>query len=81
MFIYHCALYLQIEWQPYKRAEVTDLQFDPWVLEHSRYWRARLPLICFYIVELHMVHRVQRQFGKLQPLQPEVVSTQVKLHK
>ena len=72
---------LQIEWEPYERAEVAELEFDPCVQQHSGYWRARLPLICFYIVELHMVHRVERQFGKLAPPQPEFISTQVTLHK
>jgi len=34
-FSHHHTMHLQIEWQPYERAEVVELEFDPCVQQHS----------------------------------------------
>ncbi|CAH9087355.1 unnamed protein product, partial [Cuscuta epithymum] len=52
---------LQITWMTYTTEMVEEL--PPAGREHYRIWRARVPLICFDIVELHLPDRVLRQFG------------------
>jgi hypothetical protein len=41
----------------------------------------RCPLICFYVVEYHLPHRVARQFGLRQEFLVEPFSTSIELHK
>ncbi|CAH9094915.1 unnamed protein product [Cuscuta epithymum] len=51
----------QITWMPYTAEMFAE--FPPAGREHSHIWQARVPLICFDIVELHLPDRVLRQFG------------------
>ena len=44
-------------------------------------WRSVVPLIYFFAVELHLPHRVKRQFGRLQDFPPEAISTSQALHR
>lgn len=62
------------------REEVAALHMDDLCYRDGKFWRARLPLICYFVVELYLPHRVPRQFGKLTPMQPEIVSTSHQLH-
>jgi hypothetical protein len=43
--------------------------------------RIRCPHICFYTVEIHLPHRVARQFGLAQTFPLDEVSTSIDLHK
>ncbi|XP_020272096.1 serine/threonine-protein phosphatase 7 long form homolog [Asparagus officinalis] len=53
----------QFEWQPY----TPHLPRLPLIcMEGHGIWRARVPLICFEIVEIHVPDRVFRQFGLAQ---------------
>ncbi|CAH9138829.1 unnamed protein product, partial [Cuscuta epithymum] len=51
----------QITWMPYRPDMLAEL--PPAGREQTHIWRARVPLICFDIVELHLPDRVMRQFG------------------
>ncbi|KAI8021904.1 hypothetical protein LOK49_LG03G02975, partial [Camellia lanceoleosa] len=42
-------------------------------------WMARVPLICFDVVEWHLPHRVLRQFGRVQSV-PDRFDTEWQLH-
>lgn len=44
-------------------------------------WTVRCPLICFYAVEIHLPHRVARQFGLEESWPLKEVSTNIELHK
>jgi hypothetical protein len=44
-------------------------------------WRAKLPLICYYIVEWHLPNRVLCQFGRLQTIAMHHEAMSQKLHK
>jgi hypothetical protein len=44
------------------------------------YWHNICPLICFYVVEYHLPHRVARQFGHLQNYPPDYYNTSHNLH-
>ncbi|CAH9079630.1 unnamed protein product [Cuscuta europaea] len=48
--------------------------------EHTEIWRARVPLICFHVVEHHFPDRVLQQFG-LQQVISGPCDTYVDLHK
>ncbi|KAI5008106.1 hypothetical protein ZWY2020_009154 [Hordeum vulgare] len=50
-------------------------------LRDQHLWRVRCPMICFYVVEWHLPHRVSKQFGVQQRTPPDYVETSVKLHK
>jgi len=54
-----------VDWEPYK--SLFD-QMPLRVHEDSPFWRARVPLIHFWIVEHHYPDRVMRQFGFRQTL-------------
>ena len=43
-------------------------------------WRSKVPLICFWFVEFHLLDRVLQQFG-LEQEQPEDADTNCELHK
>jgi hypothetical protein len=62
---------LQVEWQPYTRQEVVDLDVPPIVEQDKGLWRSVVPMILYYVVEHHLPNRVLRQFGRQQqwPLQ------------
>ena len=49
------------------------------LLAHQAEWRARVPLICFEVVESHLPDRVMRQYG-LRQLVPGPCDTSVFLH-
>ncbi|CAH9095095.1 unnamed protein product [Cuscuta europaea] len=68
----------QITWMPYTAEMFAEL--PPFRREHSHIWRARVPLICFDIVELHLPDRVLRQFGYEQVI-PAPIDTYVDLHR
>ncbi|KAG6532573.1 hypothetical protein ZIOFF_006422 [Zingiber officinale] len=53
----------QISWEPY--AQFIH-QLDPICLSGQDIWTARVPLICFNVVEWYYPDRVRRQFGWLQ---------------
>ncbi|KAI4321788.1 hypothetical protein MLD38_035131 [Melastoma candidum] len=68
----------QVIWDPYTdgiRSRLPDYCLDG---EHS--WRARVPLICFCIVEWHYPDRVIRQFGDHQ-LIPGICDAEARLHR
>ncbi|XP_021773167.1 serine/threonine-protein phosphatase 7 long form homolog [Chenopodium quinoa] len=67
----------QVTWDPY----VPDLvdAMPPHLLDHQAEWRARVPLICFEVVESHLPDRVMRQFGLRQTI-PQGCDTSVQLH-
>uniref|UniRef100_K3YMG6 SWIM-type domain-containing protein n=1 Tax=Setaria italica TaxID=4555 RepID=K3YMG6_SETIT len=44
-------------------------------------WRCMTPMILYYVVEFHMLHRVMRQFGRMQPCPPLELSTLQQLHR
>jgi hypothetical protein len=44
-------------------------------------WMVVLPLICYYIVEWHLLVRVVRQFGGLQTVAVQHAATSQSLHK
>ncbi|CAH9130918.1 unnamed protein product, partial [Cuscuta epithymum] len=68
----------QMTWMPYTD-EILGL-LPPVAREHTEIWRARVPLICFDVVEHHFPDRVLRQFG-LQQITPRPCDTSVDLHK
>ncbi|XP_066346043.1 serine/threonine-protein phosphatase 7 long form homolog [Miscanthus floridulus] len=70
-----------VEWRPYRRRQVMDLNLSSLCTVDEDVWTMRTPLICFYAVEYHLPHRVARQFGRLQPSPPEDFSTGWQLHK
>jgi hypothetical protein len=50
-------------------------------MRDSELLRAEVPLICYCVVEWQLPNRVLRQFGKLQPIVVQHVSTNENLHK
>ncbi|CAH9116383.1 unnamed protein product [Cuscuta europaea] len=68
----------QITWMPYTAEMFAEL--PPTGREHSHIWRARVSLICFDIVELHLPDRVLQQFGYEQVI-PAPIDTYVELHR
>jgi len=66
-----CLTQNQIFWTPYSRDELEDLGL----------WRTCVPLIFYFVVELHLPHRVKRQFSRLQDFPPEAISTSQALHR
>ncbi|CAN6356848.1 unnamed protein product, partial [Urochloa humidicola] len=70
-----------VTWQPYREAEVLALPLNNICIRDQDIWRMTCPLICFYAVEIHLPHRVARQFGLQQSWPPEEISTSIDLHK
>uniref|UniRef100_A0A7N2N748 Aminotransferase-like plant mobile domain-containing protein n=1 Tax=Quercus lobata TaxID=97700 RepID=A0A7N2N748_QUELO len=66
----------QVVWQPYE-AHFDDL--PPWCVAGRAVWTARVPLVCFHLVEKHTPDRVVRQFGMIQEI-PRAVNTDKVLH-
>ncbi|KAL6848192.1 hypothetical protein ACP4OV_022320 [Aristida adscensionis] len=71
----------QVVWEPYSRPGVRDLVLNSMCRRDEDLWMVRCHLICFYMVEFHLPHRVMRQFNKIQPCLPELFSTSIELHK
>ncbi|XP_075636600.1 serine/threonine-protein phosphatase 7 long form homolog [Castanea sativa] len=67
----------QVVWQPYE-AELGHL--PAFCVAGRDMWTARVPLVCFWLVEKHTPDRVLRQFGMVQEI-PEDVDTDDALHK
>uniref|UniRef100_A0A7N2KTQ1 Aminotransferase-like plant mobile domain-containing protein n=1 Tax=Quercus lobata TaxID=97700 RepID=A0A7N2KTQ1_QUELO len=66
----------QVVWQPYE----TELAHLPAFCVAGRdVWTARVPLVCFWLVEKHTPDRVVRQFGMVQE-PPPYVDTDEALH-
>ncbi|XP_050215413.1 serine/threonine-protein phosphatase 7 long form homolog [Mercurialis annua] len=68
--------YSDIDWQPYTEDVISQLH--PYFLDGAQFWRARVPLIYYHIIEWHQPDRVMAQFGLLQPI-PEPPS-QLHIH-
>ncbi|KAK1258651.1 hypothetical protein QJS04_geneDACA017817 [Acorus gramineus] len=60
---------LGARWQPYSGTYET---LPPACMDHMELWTARVPLICFDIVEMHVPDRVARQFGWHQDIPSDV---------
>ncbi|XP_065621485.1 leucine-rich repeat extensin-like protein 5 [Quercus suber] len=67
----------QVVWQPYE-AELENL--PPWCVAGRAVWTATVPLVCFHLIEKHILDRVVRQFGMIQEI-PGAVDTDTVLHK
>jgi hypothetical protein len=65
-------------WQPYSDEILFSL--PNYCIENRIVWLARVPLICFCIVEWHLPDRVKRQFGFRQSV-PDAIDTSRELHK
>ncbi|KAF7065605.1 hypothetical protein CFC21_071694 [Triticum aestivum] len=57
----------QVEWEPYGRGEIfgnpIEFRLNLMCTRDRDRWHMRCPLICNWAVELHLPHRVYRQFG------------------
>ncbi|XP_050237841.1 uncharacterized protein LOC126687340 [Mercurialis annua] len=69
--------YSDIDWQPY--SDLIISQLPSYCFEGSHFWRARVPLIYFHIIEWHQPDRVLQQFGLVQPI-PEAPLQQPIMH-
>ncbi|RLN13030.1 hypothetical protein C2845_PM09G18490 [Panicum miliaceum] len=74
-----CITQNQIFWTPYNRDELEDLLLSELCTRDAQR-RSGVPLIFFLVVELHLPHRVKRQFWRLQDFPPEPISTSQALH-
>jgi hypothetical protein len=70
-----------VEWEPYNTEVVLAMPLNPMCRRDQDLSRMRCPLICFYAVEIHLPHRVARQFGLAQAFPSDEVSTSIDLHK
>ena len=68
---------MQFIWRPYTNDIISRL--PAYCLSGREVWQARVPLVCFYMVEWHLPDRVQRQFGFRQPI-PQPCDTERHLH-
>ena len=68
-------------WEPYLDEQVLAMPLNPMCRRDKDLWSVRCPLICFYAIEIHLPHRVARQFGLLQSWPPKEVSPSTELHK
>ncbi|KAK9997678.1 hypothetical protein SO802_022364 [Lithocarpus litseifolius] len=59
----------QVVWQPYE-AELGHL--PAFCVAGRDMWTARVPLVCFWLVEKHTPERVVHQFGMVQEIPPNV---------
>ncbi|RLN03246.1 hypothetical protein C2845_PM13G10090 [Panicum miliaceum] len=66
---------IEIFWTPYNRDELEDLHLSELCTRDAQLWRSGVPLIFFFVVELHLPHRVKRQFWRLQDFPPKPIST------
>ncbi|KAM3392347.1 hypothetical protein ACQJBY_013460 [Aegilops geniculata] len=74
----------QVEWEPYGKGESfgnpMEFRLNPMCTRDRDLWHMWCPLICNWAVELHLPHRVFRQFGLFQPHPPEWEDTDKLLH-
>nr|POF03097.1 transcription initiation factor tfiid subunit 4b [Quercus suber] len=66
----------QVVWEPYQ-GDLAHL--PPFCVAGRDVWTARVPLVCFWLVEKHTLDRVFRQFGMVQEI-PLYVDTDDALH-
>ncbi|MQL73946.1 hypothetical protein Taro_006294, partial [Colocasia esculenta] len=59
----------QIIWEPYSLEDLSRV--GAICRENSQLWRARIPMFCMGVMEVHMPERVWRQFGAPQVIPPE----------
>ena len=75
---------LQVEWESYGAGDrlgiPIDFELNLMRLWDRNIWHMRCPLICNWVVELHLPHRVRRQFGLFQAHPPEWEDTDKLLH-
>ena len=75
---------LQVEGETYGKVDrfgnPGDFVPNSMCLRDRDLWHMRCPLICYWAVELHMPHRVYRQFGLFMPHPPEFEDTDIVLH-
>ena len=74
-----CCLFIwlfQVVWQPYE-AELAHL--PAFCVAGRDVWTAKVPLVCFWLVEKHTPDRIVRQFGMVQEI-PPYVDTDDALH-
>ena len=80
-----CCAMFQVEWEPYgakdRLGDAGEFTLNPMCLRDRHLWLMRCPLICNWAVELHMPHRVFRQFGLFQGHPPEWEDTYKALHR
>ncbi|KAL7241240.1 hypothetical protein ACSBR2_006793 [Camellia fascicularis] len=69
--------FAQVVWRPYNTELIEGL--PPYCSDGADIWQAVVPLICFFIVEMHHTDRVQRQFGFSQTV-PHNCDTVIALH-
>jgi hypothetical protein len=62
-------------------AEYAGMIFSEVCSSEDELYMMQCPLICFWCVEWHLPHRVQRQFGRNQLCPVEDVPTSKELHK
>ena len=74
-----------MEWEPYgakdRLGDAREFILNPMCLRDKHLWLMRCPLICNWVVEIHMPHRVFRQFGLFQGHPPEWEDTNKALHR
>ena len=58
---------MKFVWQPYEDAAI-DAHIPDDVRGERPLWSTVSPLICFEVLEWHVVDRVMRQFGFVQPI-------------
>ena len=75
---------VQVVWTPYESDAVAAVEqhhgLNIMCRRDQDLWRVQAPLICFYVVEMHLPHRVLRQYGRDQAI-PANVSTSSALHR
>ncbi|TVU39713.1 hypothetical protein EJB05_13149, partial [Eragrostis curvula] len=76
-----CLTQHQVEWTPYNRHEVMQMQLSPLCYRDKDLWRIEVPLIFYYAVEWHLPQRVMRQFDRLQVTNVPFTPTNKILHK
>jgi hypothetical protein len=57
------------------------MDLNPICKRDMELWRAKVPLICYFVVEWHLPARVLRKFGKSQQPDVQHVPTIQNLHK
>ncbi|KAE8770687.1 mutator protein [Hordeum vulgare] len=75
----------QVEWEPYgvgpNFGDAHTFELNPLCVQERHLWLMLCPLICNWVDEFHLPHRVMRQFGYFQQHPPEWVDTDRQLHR
>jgi hypothetical protein len=71
----------QVTWKPYNAPELDEMIFSEVCSSEDELYMMQCPMICFWCVEWHLPHRVQRQFGRNQIWPVEDIPTSKELHK